>query len=235
MKTKLDKATVAERLGTASQWHHVTRWLYASETQEKRITRRRATLAKDLADKYHDNNAVLSAEIAELDAELAELSEVGALCVQKLSDMGEKDLTDWQHNYAVAEDAYYSGDFTRGFRGADKKMVDEIVGILRGEILTPAVERILATDDKGWTEASGDYLDIITRGEYKRIQNLLGKFAKTIYGANYKFKADSVAFFMFSTIKPNKVRGLEVASANAVRSALIMAANRQHFGKDKDK
>ena len=237
MTKKMDKNTTIANVELMTKWEDITKTLYQANTLETRATKRRAQRVKELTEKYNDDNAVIKAEIVEIDAEISIYKDIDAACYARLSAIGEK-IDDSKHNFATARDAYFSDNYTRSFRGEDKKDVEETIEILKKNVLRPMIDRYKSIDNGNesnlWKESDNDYLKLLTKGEYKKVQNSLSHFAHTIYLVNLKFKADNVAFFLWNAIKPNRKNGLEIGSDNAIRNALIATANIVYMNTEKN-
>lgn len=234
--TRLDCTKIAANVATMSAWENISKELYRAKTHISKTETRAENLAKELHEKYEDDNAVLASEIAELNTYANACRDLEAACYARLSAIGHKELSDWESNYAIGRDCYFSQNY-RDFIGKDKADFDETVKILRS-VLTPVVQRLNEIDKTGassrWSETSGDYLELLTKGEYKRIQNSLSHFANALYGADkLKFRGDSVAYFMFSAIRPNKKSGLALPKTDkTLRNSVIDTVNRLYIGNE---
>lgn len=233
MTKKLNPTIIVPNVEKMQAWEDITRELFRAESLRLKSEKRAKQLSKDLSEKYGDNNAVLSEEIAEVKAIISDCEKIEAACYAQLSVIGNANLTDWQYNYAAGRDcdSKFSGNYSRTFKGTDKADFDETVKILRG-VLAPIVERMNSVNVGNVSETNGDYLQIMTKGEYKQIQNSLSHFANKLYLANkLKFKGDSIAFFMASVIRPNKKDGVALPKTDVtIRNAIIATINRLYIG-----
>lgn len=231
MTKKLDSAIIIPNVEKMQAWEDITRELFRAESLRLKSEKRAKQLSKDLSEKYGDNNAVLSEEIAEINAIISDCEKIEAACYAQLAAIKNANLTDWQYNYAAGRDCQFSRNFSRTFKGTDKADFDETVKILR-RVLAPIVERMSSINVGNVSETNGDYLQIMTKGEYKQIQNSLSHFAYKLYLADkLKFKGDSIAFFMASVIHPNKKDGVALPKTDdPIRNAIIATINRLYIG-----
>lgn len=231
MTKKLDPAIIIPNVEKMQAWEDISRELFRAESLRLKSEKRAKQLSKDLSEKYGDNNAVLSEEIAEVNAIISDCEKIEAACYAQLAAIGNANLTDWQYNYAAGRDCQFSDNFNRTFRGTDKADFDETVTIMR-RVLDNVVKRQNNVNVGNVSETNGDYLQIMTKGEYKQIQNSLSHFAHKLYLANkLKFKGDSIGYFMASVIRPSKKDGVALPKTDVtIRNAIIATINRLYIG-----
>lgn len=239
MTTRLDKGKLCAEIDNAQDWKIIVREIYRADTAHEKAKKRVKMLAKELKEKYNDNNIVISAEISDLKNYMQDCADIQAKGFERLSAIG-KELTENDHNLATALDCHYSGYYARSFKGADKLDVSETVNILRG-ILQPVCDRHNNVDNNGasakWDENTKGYLQLLSKSEYKRIQNSLSHFAKVIYNEDkMRFKGDSISYFLWGAIRRNKEKGIALPkSDDVIRNAMIDTVNRIYIQKNKKK
>lgn len=223
--------TTTMNINNMNTWEEITKAMYIAQSLRSKIEKSKADLIT-ARDKYGATREITAA-INELDKQISEQSERIDACELRLSAIGHK-LSTWEENYALARDCHFSRNYTRNFHGDEKKDHDKTIANV-AEILGKLVERVLATpDNERWTESNGDYLELLTKGEYKRLKNAISHFGHALYAENYKIKADSVAFLIFAAIKAdNKSGGIKVCGEKVIRDALINTVNLKMFPPEK--
>lgn len=223
--------TTTMNINNMNTWEEITKAMYIAQSLRSKIEKSKADLIT-ARDKYGATREITAA-INELDKQISEQSERIDACELRLSAIGHK-LSTWEENYALARDCHFSRNYTRNFHGDEKKDHDKTIANV-AEILGKLVERVLATpDNERWTESNGDYLELLTKGEYKRLKNAISHFGHALYAENYKIKADSVAFLIFAAIKAdNKSGGIKVCGEKVIRDALINIVNLKMFPPEK--
>lgn len=208
----------------ADKWEKISEYLFRAQS----IRANAEEIRKKYIQMREDFGATkaLRAKIAETDKDIEFLNELIDACEMRLADIGHK-MSDWEINFATARDCHLSKNYQRKFVGDGKKDMDVTIKKIT-EILAELTGRIVpknSDERESWSENNGDYMELLTKGEYKRLKNSISHFCHNLYGENYKVKSEHVAFLLFACIKSDRAKGIKVCGSKTMRNTLVNIAN----------
>ncbi len=211
-------------INKSDKWEKISEYLFRAQS----IRANAEEIRKKYIQMREDFGATkaLRAKIAETDNDIEFLNDLIDACELRLSEIGHK-MSDWEINYATARDCHLSKNYQRKFVGDGKKDMDATIKNITG-ILSELTGRIVpknSDERESWSENNGDYMELLTKGEYKRLKNAISHFCYNLYGENYKVKSEHVAFLLFACIKSDRVKGVKVCGSKTMRNTLVNIAN----------
>lgn len=203
---------------------------YVNKNAGKRVANDRKELAEVLAE--YGANDKISAKINELD-KLAESIKATANEAATLIDKakGIDALTVTEDNEARARAFYVDNKYRKlkeikeddtkkdGFYKASGKLVSETIKTITARV--GAFEDVTGKDT--------DYLKIMTKGEYKKLQTCLSNMAYKLYMDKSKYKGDDIVYLLAGSRKAKKGK-VTVFGTDTVLKVMVEVINAHVLG-----